>query len=297
MRARVKKRQLYRRVTIVAVVLAVLVLLVVGFYFAYESSNVYAPSDGKPVLKSDLTALQQSSLPPYGPSNPSMLTSVKDYNGAPLTAYGKPLLVYIGADYCEYCAAQRWSLVLSLMRFGNLTGLKYMSSSVADGDYVTFTFENASYASKYFVFEGFEQKDRLGNPLQNVPTNYTAAFDQYGTAYPFLNFGNRYVISGALWLPSGLAGDNWTAVLKDIKATTPLGTQIKEGANVITALICKLTGNQPSSVCGQSPINGITISISSYQPASLGTVNQNGTPTASGSPWATSSAGWDYKQH
>jgi Domain of unknown function (DUF929) len=269
MRAKVKKRQLYRRVTITIVVAAILLLLIVGFYYAYEASNAISRYDGEPLTHTDLATLRQLSGLPYGPPSSSMLSSVKTLNGIPLTSGGKPVVVYIGADYCMYCAAQRWSIVLALMRFGNVSGLKYMSSSPSEGDYPTFTFQSATYTSKYFVFQGFEQADRNSQPLQTVPSNYTAVFSQYGSAYPFLNFGDQYVISGALWPPSTL-GSNWTSVFTAVKTNSTLGTEVKAGANVITALICKLTNNDPAAVCDAYPISTITLSFVSYQPPSVG---------------------------
>ncbi|HEX8036257.1 MAG TPA: DUF929 family protein, partial [Ktedonobacterales bacterium] len=33
---------------------------------------------------------------------------------------GKPQILYIGAEYCPFCAAERWSLIVVLGRFGAL---------------------------------------------------------------------------------------------------------------------------------------------------------------------------------
>ena len=37
--------------------------------------------------------------------------------GTPLTSDGKPELLYLGAEYCPFCAAQRWAMVNALSRF------------------------------------------------------------------------------------------------------------------------------------------------------------------------------------
>ena len=42
-------------------------------------------------------------------------------NVSRLTVNGTPEVLYMGADYCPFCAATRWGLVLALMRFGNFT--------------------------------------------------------------------------------------------------------------------------------------------------------------------------------
>jgi hypothetical protein len=43
--------------------------------------------------------------------------------GAPLTSGGKPEMLYMGAEYCPYCAAERWSMIVALSRFGTFNGL------------------------------------------------------------------------------------------------------------------------------------------------------------------------------
>jgi hypothetical protein len=270
---------LYRRVTITAVVAGVLLLLIVGFYFAYQASNALNPYIGKPVTSADLATLRKLSLASYGPSGTSMLSDVKSYNG---TAFaGKPLVVFIGADYCEYCAVQRWSLIMALMRFGNFSNLTYMASSVADGNYPTFSFYGSTYTSQYLVFQGFEQDNRAGQPLQTVPSNYSTIHSQYGGGFPFMDFGNRYIVAESMLEPQALGGQNWAGVFNDINTSNTIGSQIKVAANVITALICKLTNNQPSSVCDQSSIASLTTLLVSYNPASLGTVLQAQTLTFS----------------
>lgn len=285
MRARAKRRRTYRRIIIIGVVVGILLVLIFGFYFAYTASNQLGPAIGNPVSQADLATLKQLSLASYGPSGASMLSDVKDNSGSLLTADGKPVVVYIGADYCPYCAIQRWPLIMALMRFGNFSNLSYMASSPSEGDYPTFAFHGSSYTSKYLVFYGYEQEDRNNQPLDTVPSNYTALFQQYNSYYPFINFGNKYVISGAMLDPSPLGGQNWAGVFNDISTGTTLGTQIKESANVITAVICKLTGDQPGGVCKQSPVNGLTLELTSYSPTSPGTVSQAGSPSSFLATW------------
>src|SRR5215467_1180354 len=54
-------------------------------------------------------------------------------SGAPLTSGGKPEMLYIGAEYCPYCAAMRWPMAVALSRFGTfgpLTGIHSTSNDV-----------------------------------------------------------------------------------------------------------------------------------------------------------------------
>jgi hypothetical protein len=251
-----------------------------------SSSSTGANIDGfigQFVNSSDMATLCQLSLGPYGPSDTSMLSLVQNYSGSPFTAEGKPVVVFIGAEYCPYCAVQIWPLIMALMRFGNLSSLIYMASSPSKGDYPTFSFLNSTYTSNYLVFQGFEQFDRNYQPLQTVPSNYTAVFDRH-KGYPFLDFGNKYIVEGSMLEPEALGGENWTGVLNDINTSTTIGRQIKESANAITALICELTNGQPSTVCDQSPINTLTISVASFGPASPEVVAQATPPESAERP-------------
>ena len=76
----------------------------------------------------------------------------------PLQSAGKPEVLYVGAEYCPFCAAERWPLIVALSRFGRFTGLKNMQSaplSVFPGTQ-TFSFVGAGYASRYLAFSGVE---------------------------------------------------------------------------------------------------------------------------------------------
>jgi hypothetical protein len=153
------------------------------------------------------------------------------------------------------------------MRFGNFSNLHYMTSADDDGDFASFTFNGASYNSSYLVFQPFENENRAGVVQVPVPSNYSAEWSQPsaacpitsesptgGDCYPFLNFGNKYIVGSMLNpfdLPMGQK--NWTQIYTSIKTGDTLGTAMKEAANVITALLCKITGGAPAKVCSNVP--------------------------------------------
>jgi hypothetical protein len=224
---------------------------------------------GKPVSQPIYSSLYQTSKAPYGASGSSYLKDVHNYTGPFFSTNGRPILVYVGTEYCPYCAVQTWPLTIALMRFGNFSNLEYMTSSITEGDYATFTFVSSSYRSNYMVFQPYEVEDREGNPLATLPLNYTSAFEQAGqSAFPFLNFADEYVISGSILNPAILGTKNWTQIISSIQAGDSLGSQIKQAANLMTAVICKTTGNEPISVCGQDSITALTGSLVSYTPSS-----------------------------
>ena len=56
-------------------------------------------------------------------------------NQPPMTLDGKsPAMLYYGAEYCPYCAAERWAMTAALSRFGTWSNLKITASSHTDVD-------------------------------------------------------------------------------------------------------------------------------------------------------------------
>jgi hypothetical protein len=92
-------------------------------------------------------------------------------SGAPLTAGGKPEVLYIGAEYCPYCATERWPLAVALSRFGTFTGLGGIHSSATDvyPSQPTLTFYRSAYVSKYLSFASVETTtENPRTPLQHL---------------------------------------------------------------------------------------------------------------------------------
>jgi hypothetical protein len=187
--------------------------------------------------------------------------------GTPLTSGGKPEVLYLGGEYCPYCAAQRWAMVNALSRFGTFTGLTttHSSSSDIDANTPTWTFYKSTYKSDYITFTPVEEYTtyRIGNST-NTSVGYqtlqtpTSAQEALGQAYdpqgsiPFMDLGNKYVQVGNLspLSPTLLAGKSWSqvgAAMND--PSSALGQAIVGNANYMTAAICKLTNNQPATAC------------------------------------------------
>ena len=123
---------------------------------------------------------------------------------------GLARVVYVGAEFCPYCAIMRWSLVAALSRFGTFKGLKETSSSADVAPIPTFSFLGATYTSKYLRFTPYETNDRNGAALQTPPASVEKLYTTYdGTATtttkftggsesgtPFLDIANEHVSSG-----------------------------------------------------------------------------------------------------
>ena len=175
---------------------------------------------------------------------------------------GLPEVFYYGAEYCPYCAAERWPLVIALSRFGTLSGLKTTTSSSTDvyPNTPTFTFHNATYTSQYVDFQAVETTDRDRNSLESPTAAQQALVAKYDTSgsIPFIDIGNHYASSGAMYLPDVLSGMTWQAVADSLaNVDTAQAKAILGSANLITAAVCKLTTDQPTSVCSSTAIQAI----------------------------------------
>jgi Domain of unknown function (DUF929) len=208
-------------------------------------------------------------------------TLPKAIDAPALTKDGKPLVLYMGAEYCPFCATERWAMVLALSRFGTFTDLGQTSSSTADvyPGTPTFSFHDAKYSSPYLAFQGVELDT---NQLNSQGTAYTtldkptaaqqALMTKYDAApyvssstpgtIPFIDIGGKYLVSGATYsaaLLQGKTADQIAALLSD--PTNPTTQGIVGAANSITAAICKVTGNQPTSVCSQPAITALAAQL------------------------------------
>ena len=178
--------------------------------------------------------------------------------GTPLKEDGKPVVLYIGAEYCPFCAAERWPLVTALSRFGTFTNLGATHSATNDvyPNTPTFSFKNAKYASKYLALQTVElYGNRPVNgsypPLQRPTAQQNALIqkhDSHGTI-PFIYLGN-YLQLDASYNPQILAGMSMQQVAQAIRDTnTDQSVAILGTANQITAALCAQTGGQPGNVC------------------------------------------------
>jgi thiol-disulfide isomerase/thioredoxin len=186
---------------------------------------------------------------------------------------GHPELFYFGAEYCPYCAAERWSVVIALSRFGSFSNLRTTMSDSNPDDIPnthTFTFYGSSYSSQYLDLAPIESEDRSGNPLQTPTSAETALINAYDTSpyssttggIPFQDLANRYILSGSGVNPQILQGMDWQQIADTLSnSQSQVAQEIIGNANWITAGICKVTGNQPGSVCNGAPISTLEAQI------------------------------------
>jgi thiol-disulfide isomerase/thioredoxin len=242
--------------------LAVLVaaFLVIRWYTTPLPPKPPSPDTTAQVI-SIITSLPSSEFDAVGQGTATNL--IKPASGSTLTgATGKPEVVYIGAEYCPYCAAQRWPLIIALSRFGTFSGLQTTTSSSTDvyPNTITFTFRSATYTSQYIDFHSVETLDRDQNQLQTPSSTDQQLLDRYdsGGTIPFLDFGNHYASTGAYYQPDSISGMSWLALADTLKQPdSPQARAIIGSANLITAAICKMNGDQPASVCTSATIQNL----------------------------------------
>jgi hypothetical protein len=190
----------------------------------------------------------------------------------PLTQGGKPQVLYVGAEYCPFCAAERWPLIVALSRFGSFENLGATASSATDTfpNTQTFSFHGSTYTSDYLAFDGVETQTNTGQALDQPTPAQQGLFQQYDAApytnqpgaIPFLMIGNRYVSIGAEYDPGilqGMTREQIVAALSD--PTSPVAKTVDGAANTITAAICQATGGKPASVCSSPTITQVAATL------------------------------------
>jgi len=221
-----------------------------------------APSQEATVqIVSTITTLPASEFDSVGQGTANNL--IKPITGTPLKGpSGKLEVFYYGAEFCPYCAAQRWPLIIAISRFGTFSGLQTTTSSSTDvyPNTPTFTFRNATYTSQYIDFRSVETTDRDRNPLQTPTAAEQQLVSQYdpGGTIPFIDVANRYAMTGAMYTPDTLGGMSLRAVADALK--DPSSTQARAiigSANLTTAAICKANADQPGTVCSSSAIQSL----------------------------------------
>jgi Domain of unknown function (DUF929) len=253
-----------------------LVLVVVAVFVVVKlsqgSSTPSSSSSGRTALPasvvSQVTNVPASTLDKVGKGAVPSFTStpLSAVSGTTLTNAGKPEMLYIGAEFCPYCAAMRWSMAIALSRFGEFTtplqGI-HSSSTDTDPNTATLTFYKTGYASKYLKFTPVENLTVSHALLQSPTSAQNALWAKYEPdpntrGYPFIDFGNKLILKGPIYNPAVLAGKSWSqiaAVLHD--PSSPITQNVVGAANYVTGAICKMTNNQPSDVCSSPAVTAV----------------------------------------
>ena len=168
---------------------------------------------------------------------------------------------YVGAEYCPYCAIQRWSLLVALSKFGSFTHLDGQILSSSTDVYpglASWSFVGAKYSSQYFSFDPTEltsstHSDSGGyQPLEKMSAAQQLSFNNYDpqSELPFVDIGNHFVTLGASASPSVLEGLTLGEIGSDLSsATSPVAQAIDGAANYLIAALCTMVRGTTPSLC------------------------------------------------
>src|SRR5450755_902816 len=226
-RAAARRAEIRNRVLIVSGVTVVIIAVVLAFVVVKLNSKSAATASGVSngptgaalsSVVTDTTSVPASTLDKVGAGSGVSALPVILKGGSPLTSGGKPEVLYMGAEYCPYCAAERWAMVVALSRFGTFSGLSTVHSGNNSGEVYpntpTWTFLHTTYSSRYLVFSHVEMQTNIPTSggtsyttLQTPTSAQQALLAKYDAppyvssadqgAIPFIDFGNKYMLSGA----------------------------------------------------------------------------------------------------
>lgn len=251
-------------------IVVILVLVIAGFIYFGEQQKSSIIKTAKPDVFKSLTTVSPDLLSSVntGGLQSTIGSVLKPVKGAHILKgpTGKPELFYMGGEFCPYCGAQRWAMIIALSQFGvferPLTPIISSESLVP-----TYSFYKTSYKSQYLDFVPVEVSDNQSPPktLENLTPEqqqlvktydvppYTSA--QSSGSFPFMSVGNQYVSAGSYFSPTLLTGHSYTDIISQMKdPTTDISRGMLGSANYMIAQICKTTNNQPGAVCNADPI-------------------------------------------
>jgi hypothetical protein len=197
----------------------------------------------------------------------------------PLLARGRPEVLFVGAEFCPFCAAERWPLVVALSRFGRFTRLYDTVSSPASvfPGIQTFTFTGSVYSSRYVTLTGvelfsngtdadgsFARIATLTPAQQSLVDRYrgTAPVGTLGSDYPFVDVGNILATATSAFSPTLLVHQSQAAIVGDLtQPQNPAGQAIVAASNQLTAGICDATGQRPTRVCTSKGVRSAALAL------------------------------------
>jgi Domain of unknown function (DUF929) len=212
---------------------------------------------------SEVTSVRAATLAAIGEPSAAASPTATGAKTTLTAANGKPEILFIGAEYCPFCAAQRWAVVVALSRFGTFSGLTATHSSTTDlyPDTQTFSFYGSTYTSSSLDFTSVELESNQVSgssyaTLQTPTAAEEALFSKYDVApytseagsIPFLDIANKYISIGAGFTPQVLEGLSLQQIASQLNNKNSLVANAIDGeANQIVAAITAATGVQPQS--------------------------------------------------
>ena len=132
-RAEMRTRMLWTGGSILGVVVIVVAFIVFKATQSPASTSSSPTSATGTALPAsvirDVTTVPAATLASVGTGTADTKSVTVVSSAKALTSGGKPEVLYIGAQYCPYCAAERWAMAAALSRFGTFHGLSGIHSA------------------------------------------------------------------------------------------------------------------------------------------------------------------------
>jgi hypothetical protein len=197
----------------------------------------------------------------HGPALTGGGSSGSGSGGSGSHTTGKPEVFYYGAEWCPYCATFRWPFIQALSAFGTFHNLTLAKSSPTDvyPNTNTFSFAHSTYRSNYIYFNPLEVEDMARKTIatptaaeQKILLRYDYIAQSQSTGFPFVDFGGKYLGQSfpATLTPQALQGLSWDQIAGQLdQPSSAIGHMNAATANYYKAVICKIDGGKPGSVC------------------------------------------------
>lgn len=253
------RRYALATIALVICIVAVLVIVKVAGNNGSGVADQSSPPAGTPIPASTLAKMTSVPVSTLNEASTAGIIDVpQSVNNPALTSNGKPELLYIGAEWCPHCAAERWALFTALSKFGTFSPSPgRMHSANRDGNVPTLTFYGTKYSSPYLSFDPVEvfTNHPSGNgytPLQTpTPSQQRLWQNGNGGTFPFVDLGGKQVLSGAQYSFENLQNLPFSTVAAQVgDNSTVIGSNIDASAAQLIKTICgSMTHGQPADVC------------------------------------------------
>lgn len=267
-----RRQKRWSGIVIAAAVLAAAAIGVTAFsvFRTLPMARHLPPSSQRVVpgtMLSRLTAISQAGLHQILPLKHDSLRAIRPSDQAVLAKAGawqhqEHALLFIGAGFCPYCAAMRWPVVLTLLRFGQLDHLTLTRSGAydIDPDTPTFGFRRVGFTAlgNSLDFRSLELMNRQRQAEQQPTVAETALmqrldrspYTRFAGGIPMIVIGDRMVQLGAPVSPALFKGMDWQQVVNALTSGHgPLWQSVMAQTNRLTKAVCAVTEKQPSRIC------------------------------------------------
>lgn len=264
--ARRRHQQLWAGVAIAVAVVVIVALIGIKLAGGFGGSGNTRSAGSAEITRvvNTMAAVPAATLASASKTTKVSLSPFYPAVGGPITKNGKPEVLYMGAEYCPFCAAERWGMVMALSKFGTFSNLGQIHSSSTDvyPNTPTFSFYGSTYTSKYLTFTSVEELTVDKKALQTATAAENSSFEKnestvlsssemsQGGSIPFVNMGGKKMLIGATYSPQVLAGMSFSQVGQQLKnPASDVAVNIEGTAGKITNVLCQLTHDQPANVC------------------------------------------------